>query len=132
MNRVEKLLMLIALSVLSFGFNGEIVWSQPKKNLNRAAVEGDLDREGAAARVGRAGRLGHAAADHDLDPRAGHLDATGDDVGRHVGRRSGGAQFPHGGNAGARFRDCRDRSHHRGSDRYFGPRKIIWWEMIHE
>ncbi len=35
---------LIALSVLSFGFNGGIAWSQPKKDLNQAAVEGDLDR----------------------------------------------------------------------------------------
>lgn len=35
---------LIALAVLSFSFNGGIAWSQPKRNLHQAAVNGDLDR----------------------------------------------------------------------------------------
>ena len=35
---------LIDLAVLSFSFNGGIAWSQPKKDLNQAVVEGDLDR----------------------------------------------------------------------------------------
>ena len=34
----------IALLVLSLGFNADVAWSQAKKDLNQAAVDGDLDR----------------------------------------------------------------------------------------
>ena len=34
----------IVLLVLSFGFSADVAWSQAKKDLNQAAVDGDLDR----------------------------------------------------------------------------------------
>lgn len=34
----------VVLLLLSFGFNADVAWSQAKKDLNQAAVDGDLDR----------------------------------------------------------------------------------------